>query len=232
MRFHRFFIQGLDVSRNTISLSDSNVIHQIKDVFRLGKGDTILLLSGDGIEHTCAITLASKDAVECSVVSSERITFEPKVKLHLFISLIKKDHFEWVLEKATELGVTEFTPVISERTEKKDFNNERGLKIIREAAEQSGKGVLATLNDVVTLEEALKNNEEKAAALHLEGSQFKKELEKNAERLSLFIGPEGGWSPNDLALFQKYNVPLVCLGKQILRAETASIAAATLLLLS
>jgi len=225
----------------TVRIDEANLLHQWKNVFRLEKGDMVILLDNTGYEYAAEIQMLSKKEAEVLIgekkladaVLVESARSAPEVWLHA--SLIKKDHFEWVLEKGTELGVRHFVPVLSERSEKKELNVERSEKIITEAAEQSGKGKLPVLHDIVSLSDALveldPHEKIEKIAFHLEGAHFSATEFKNKKDLALFIGPEGGWSEGDLALFAEHNIKLYSLGHQVLRAETAAIASVALTLL-
>jgi 16S rRNA (uracil1498-N3)-methyltransferase len=164
-------------------------------------------------------------------VSLREAVFTPAREVYLFSSLIKKDKYEWVLEKCTELGVTHFVPVLSARTEKKDFNQERGKKIIKEAAEQSGKSKLPNLSEPRPLDKALEEFSGIAnVALHLGGETFKT-IDPQSYDIGIWIGPEGGWSDAEIELFRQHSVPIATLGPQILRSETAAVAVSSILLM-
>ena len=232
MRVHRFFLK-IKIFGDTIKLIESDVIHQMRDVFRLKKNDTVIILDNSGFEFEAIIDHLTRDEILLHVSKKIRNDYKPKTDLHLMYALTKKDTFEWVLEKCTELGVSEFTPVIAERTEKKNFNFDRGEKIIKEAAEQSGKNLLPILNSIVNIKELCENNEKEkinTIAFHLDGEQFKANSFLSHEKLSVLIGPEGGWSDAELALFKEKNISIYTLGKQVLRAETAAIAVTSLLM--
>ena len=144
----------------------------------------------------------------------------------LYLSLIKKDNFELAAQKATELGVARIIPMLSERSEKKNVSLDRLEKITIEASEQCGRGVIPTISPIMTLEEALSTLSKATHPLYFNsnGDTLCTQIAGKSD-LSLFIGPEGGWGPFDLDLFQKNYVPSCSLGENILRAETAAIAA-------
>ena len=154
----------------------------------------------------------------------------PKKEIHLFQSVIKKDNFEWVMEKGAELGVSYFHPIVSERSEKKNINFERVGKIIKEASEQSWRWSLPILGELADLKNALNNNFI-ASAFHPIGDKFNKNDFEKDKILGILIGPEGGWSDKELELFKEKGVKILSLGSQILRADTAAIAVSSLLLL-
>jgi 16S rRNA (uracil1498-N3)-methyltransferase len=163
------------------------------------------------------------------------------------MALIKKDNFEWVLEKCTELGVSRFVPIMAERSEKKNIDIERAKRIIKEACEQCGRGDLPELLEIKNLDEIL--SEENLITFDGDGEKLQSrkfsevlgfpdvaydatsgQTIRKLPALSLLIGPEGGWSDRELAKFKEKNMPIYSLGNLTLRAETAAIVAAALLL--
>jgi len=233
MKQHRFFISQPIADKHILTLSDEKVIHQARNVLRLKKGDPVILLDGLNTEFHGTIEMLAKKIMKISKTEIKKIQQKDKLEVHLFASLIKKDNFEWVMQKATELGVSRITPVISERTVKLKMNMDRGDKIVLEAAEQSGRADTVFLDEPITLKEALSFCETPVMALHTKNgskpfSEFRETIMNN---VSVFVGPEGGWGVRDEELFKKKNVPFVTMGSQILRAETASIAVVSLLLL-
>jgi|SRR3989344_74923 len=240
MRLHRFFVEELLAPvavRGAVKIKDKDLLHQWKHVFRFQVGHQLILLDNSGSEFQAQISSLSGIVADLIILSSKISGATPSEEIWLFMSLIKKDKFEWVLEKGTEIGVSHFIPVLADRSEKKNFNHERGVKIIKEAAEQSGRAKLPELGEICDLDETLKMVEQIeqknsfAIALDPTGDQkFDKKLFENATKMALFIGPEGGWSERELALFKKQNVAICTLGTAILRAETAAIVAPGLLL--
>ncbi len=170
MRLHRFFVSQSKIGEKEIRLEDKNLTHQWKSVFRLESGDSVILFSGDGFDYTYEIKILSKN--EAELILQEKIENKntPVRAVYLFASLVKKDNFEWILEKGTELGVSHFIPVVSERTEKKDLNMERAQKIVIEASEQSGRGSVPAIHKVVSLEDSLKEFSIPLFAFHTEGA--------------------------------------------------------------
>src|ERR1035437_6020103 len=137
MRLHHFFIEQKIGEAKMIRLEDADLLHQLKNVFRLEKGDEIVLLDNSDSEYRSKIELLSKKEGVFEVLEVTENIVKPTRGVCLCVSMIKKDNFEWILQKGTELGVSFFIPIISERSVKTNFNHERGLKIIKEAAEQS-----------------------------------------------------------------------------------------------
>jgi 16S rRNA (uracil1498-N3)-methyltransferase len=138
MRLHRFYIEQKVGEEKVITLTDSSLIHQILNVFRLRSGSEIIIFDGSGFEYVSQIISISKKELKLEIISSSTRAEETK-KVSLYLALIKKGNFELAVEKATELGVTDIHPIISERSEKKGINMERLQKIVKEASEQSGR---------------------------------------------------------------------------------------------
>ncbi len=231
MRLHRFFVKESLKDKKKITISEKELLHQWKNVFRLKPGNEVILLDNSSFEFFAVITSLTKNEAELEIINVEKNSNIPIIKLHLFPALIRKERFEWILEKGTEIGVSSFTPVISDRSQNKNFNFERGLKIIKEAGEQSGRGILPKLNKVETVDEALSKMLPKAFALDPGGAKLNLNEFKIPEELNVLVGPEGGWSEKELNLFKEKNIPIYALGEQILRAETASVTISSIILM-
>ncbi len=266
MRLHRFYISdkltgptGDKIgAQKEFSVYSSELVNQIRRVFRLKNGDTVILFDGSGYDYECRIVTSdskservkssnkvtdSKDGITFQVISSTRSHFMPARDIYLCAAITKKDTFEWIVEKATELGVTHIVPVLAERSEKKSLNEERLCKIAIEASEQSGRGgvpqilPITKLDDVITLTSSLDGT--KAIVFHTEGEVLNKSDTLANEGISgeiqptyVFIGPEGGWSQSELDMFHSNKMSIKCLGNQVLRAETAVVAALSMVVFS
>jgi 16S rRNA (uracil1498-N3)-methyltransferase len=152
----------------------------------------------------------------------------------LCVALIKKDNFEWVVQKATELGVSHIVPIICEHSEKRKLNMDRMKKIAIESSEQSGRGDIPVIHVTTTISDLFESGvlPQEKIVFHPSGIPFGQYKDStSAGSFGAFIGPEGGFSDKEMALFKSYNIPIVSLGTQILRAETAAIAVSALLLL-
>ncbi|HEY0907778.1 MAG TPA: RsmE family RNA methyltransferase [Candidatus Paceibacterota bacterium] len=229
MRLHRFFLTS-NISKGKInSFSSPSLTHQLSHVFRLHAGDTVVFFDGTGTDYTCEIVSLEKADVMFRVVETSTVKPLSETKLALAVSLIKKDNFEWIIQKGTELGVSEFIPLISERSEKKGFNMERANKIMTEALEQSGRSDMAVVREPIALADFLESEKRPITTLHLSGESFKNELAIAGE-IVLCIGPEGGWSDKEIGMFKEKGASVIKLNSPVLRAETAAVAAATLFL--
>ncbi|MEI6843335.1 MAG: RsmE family RNA methyltransferase [bacterium] len=240
MRLHRFFVHT-PISSETFDIVDKDLVHQWKNVFRYNVGSQVILFDGSGTDYLCMISSIRNLGATVQVVSKKSQP-SPEATAHrrniwLCVALIKKDNFELVVQKATELGVTNIVPILCEHSEKRKLNMERMQKIAVEASEQSGRGDIPVIHEPQTISEIFESGAlpQEKIIFHTDSSDtipFKQYISStNAVSFASFIGPEGGFSDKEIALFKSYNIPAVSLGTQILRAETAAIAVSTLFLL-
>jgi 16S rRNA (uracil1498-N3)-methyltransferase len=226
MRLHRFYINK-PIEGENVEVKDEELLHQWRNVFRYNTGSEIVLFDGSGFEFYALIEKLSNREAELRVVSKKE-GIVPKNKITLYQSLIKKDKMEWVVEKATELGVSKIVPLLSERSEKKGFNIERARKIAVEASEQCGRTDVPKIGEVIQLNEAIEKAEN-AVVFDKNGiappPNPLPEGEGVPKETSIFIGSEGGWSEKELNLFKQKGAEILSLGPLTLRAETAAVVA-------
>lgn len=231
MRLHRFYI-GKDFFFGTgevsnFSSSNKELVHQLFSVFRYKISQRMIVFDGSGDEYVVEISAFDKKKVNFSVIEKKKGLVQEEVfgkKLAICFSLIKKDNIELILQKCTELGVSEFYPICTKRSEKKDFNVERGEKIIIEAAEQSGWAMLPKINKIEDIEVVIEQTKHtRQIVFHADDL---KQTTKHEGDAILFIGPEGGWTDGEIQLFRANKFEFQSLGVQVLRAETAAILAA------
>ena len=216
--------------------------HQLRRVLRAGSGDHIVLLDGSGSEFLTQLQMEEGGWVSGRILSQDFASGEPAVRVILYQCVLKADKFEWVLQKGTELGVSSFVPVISQRTIvrpaavlRKKYNRWRA--IIREAAEQCGRGRLPELAPPADLGTAVLEASG-ARFLPWEGAQGRQGLQAvlpadvpgllEGATVSLLIGPEGGLAYDEVQAAETAGWGVISLGRRILRAETAALVAVTL----
>jgi len=222
MRINHFFIKEA-IDKDEIIIYDKNLLHQWRNVFRMTVGDTLYLLDNSGYKFLVTITEFYANSCVFRLEKKEH-AYTPKKKLCLFQAVIKKDKFEWVTEKATEVGVSDIHPIISRRSEKKGVVLHRLNIIAKEASEQCGRGILPTIDGVLTLEDSLEKISGSAIVFHPSGEKITDEL-MDSPTVSIFIGPEGGWDDSELDIFRQKGCAIVSLGEQILKSETAALIA-------
>ncbi|KKR31978.1 MAG: Ribosomal RNA small subunit methyltransferase E [Parcubacteria group bacterium GW2011_GWF2_39_8b] len=244
MRLHRFYVDK-PITDETFDVNDRDLIAQWRSVFRYNVGSQVVLFDGSGVDYLCMITSLRNLGATVSIIKKTKNDFVPSCELWLCVGIIKKDNFELVVEKATELGVLHIVPILCDRSEKKNINMERLQKIAIESSEQSGRGDVPVIHEIINLSMLLMSKSpfdimpKEKIVLQLNSRYIGDFLEKQPleassgrmTKLAVFIGPEGGWSDNELKDFALHNIPSVSLGHQILRTETASIAVSSLLLL-
>ncbi len=235
MRLHRFYVTEPIGNKKEITINNAELVNQIQRVFRLKKGDSIIIFDGSGSDYTCLIEEFGKATIDLIIEEANKSRYVPEREIILCAAIVKKDTFEWIVEKATELGVAKIVPIVSERSEKKSLNEERLKKIAIEASEQCGRGDVPIIESIKTLEDevglrpnlgdvGLRPDKVTKIAFHTEGESVSRSHLAGVGPITIFIGPEGGWSPAEIESFHKNNIPIYCLGHQILRAETAVVA--------
>lgn len=234
---HRFYLnQQLD--KEIILVKDRSLVHQIRNVLKIHRGERAVFFNDkpESAGHDYVCELKNIEGSNAAIfLFRERVenNKEPAKKLILYQSLIKKDNFELVLEKATEIGVSEIVPVLSARSEKKSLNKERCFSILKEATEQSGRAAIPKLHDVVNFERAISIAEASGAKNYFAyESEHENMIRGVGDRaMNLFIGPEGGWSDQEVfAVERRPNFEIISLGRLTLRSETAAVAASYTLL--
>lgn len=224
MRLNRFFIDFKE-SQKKILTEDTAFINQAKNVLRLNASDKIILCDGNLNEATAEIINLNNKNAELKILEIHKNQNEPENFVTLYCPILKKENFEWVVQKTIEIGIKEITPVITKRTIKLGLNYERLNKIIKEASEQSGRGVLPKLNETLSFEEAVKKaSKEKTVNLFFDVSgQPLKSIHNLFSAFNIFVGPEGGWDEEEIKIAKENGFSFVTLGKTTLRAETAAI---------
>lgn len=233
MRLHRFYVsQPLG---EEIVIESVSTIKQMYNVFRYREGDLVTVFNGEGLDITYKITSISSSVCKLSKIDSKPSILIDK-KLTLYISVIKKDNVELIAQKVTELGVSKIVPIISERSEKKGLNKERLEKIVIEASEQCGRGDIPAVDDIKSFDDALNSRSPDSVSIFAQMGGLKiseKYLQDklcSAKNINLWIGPEGGWSEEEIEKFEKENMIGISLSQTVLRAETAAIVAVALVI--
>jgi 16S rRNA (uracil1498-N3)-methyltransferase len=220
---------------STASLTGDQALHLAR-VLRTQPGQIFDVVANGFLRRATVVNVSEQ---EVTFALGEELETEAALPVHLLLAIIKFDHYEWGLEKLTELGAARVTPVIARRTEKHlaqaaGKRVERWRRITLEAAKQSRRSDLPRVDDPLPLKQALaqvnapmklllaETEEENSLSSELASQQVSESAE---ERLALAIGPEGGWTADEMALFSESGWRHVTLGPRILRAETAAIAA-------
>ena len=218
------------IEENSTNLLSKEHTHYVVNVMRLKRGSNINFFNSEG-EWKSEIIFLDKDRVEVKII--EKIK-QPKElsNIELAICLVKKNPMETILQKATELGVSKITPIISERTEVKELNYDRANKIVIESTEQSNQLSPPKISEVIKLKDFLNNLDGSSKLLFADVNStqnLKAETLKLGNPISVLIGPEGDFSPSERdSILGNSNVTSFTISRNILRSDTAVISAISL----
>ncbi len=241
MSIQRFFLPDDCFQPDRVTFPEA-VQNQVSRVLRLREGEEVIALDGRGMQYRLRLEQNAEELFEGKILSKEKNPAEPTVHLTLYISLTQREKFELILQKGSEVGVAAFQPFISIRSLVRDgsiFNkkHERWEAILREAAEQCGRGRVPQLLPPLSLAEAV----EAAATRHaLNLAAWEEEMQASLGSamagfdgkgtLGLFVGPEGGFDVSETGCMRAAGMRVFSLGRRILRMETAAVLAPALVL--
>lgn len=238
----RFFVdkKNINLENNTCIIEGEDVKH-ISKVLRCRIGEELEVCDNNNNEYICEITNIDKNQVELNIVEKVDIQRESDLKIKVYQGLPKGPKMEMILQKLTEVGVDEIILVQTKRTvvkvddKKEDKKLERWERIIYEAAKQSKRGKIPTLRGVLTFKEALadmKENDFNIAPYENEKTKSIKQAIKgvNINTMGIFVGPEGGFEETEIEAIEDIGGQSVSLGPRILRTETASLVASSIVL--
>ena len=243
MTLRRFYAPKLAFTsdRKTVALSADEARHA-HDVLRLSAGDEVFVFDGEGHEYRCMIAELSSRAATLNVLEqTQPASPESSLHLTLAVALLKGEKFDLVVQKATELGVTRLTPLIAARAdvhirEPGDARKkaDRWARIAFESAKQCGRAQLMLVDPPMNLDEffrSITDVQMKLTYTARDGDPHADlaRMEVKTGRIAAMIGPEGGWTDDELKQARGHGWKIVTLGGRVLRAETAAIAVATLL---
>ena len=220
-----------NIVENTTSLLSKEHTHYVANVMRMKRGSNINFFNKEG-EWLSEIIFLNRDRVEVKFLNKMKESSKQS-NIELAICLVKKNPMETILQKATELGVSRITPIISERTEVKELNYERAQKIVIEATEQSNQLNPPEVSKVIKLKDFLEKLDSKTkflfADVNSQNNLKKKDVEGDFLK-TILIGPEGDFSPSERkSILAKANTTSFSISKNILRSDTAVISAISLI---
>jgi 16S rRNA (uracil1498-N3)-methyltransferase len=241
---YRFFVAPEALRGDEVVLADEALARQLAQVLRLAPGDQITLLDGAGMRYRVEISALTRAGLRGRILDRAEEHGEARAHVTLYQALARAERFELVLQKATELGVAAIVPLASERSSveasEAGRKYERWGRIVREAAEQSRRARLPTLEAALLFEEACARAAEAELALLLWegeaealGAVLRRQLAAGTgppARAAILSGPEGGWSAREVAVAREHGIVPVSLGPRTLRAETAPLVALSLVL--
>ena len=231
----KFFVKNEQVINNVIEIIGQDAKHMQK-VLRLNVGEILNITDDDKNTYKCEIVNFNNDKVICNILEKIEEDNENKINITLFQCLAKFDKMDYIIQKATELGIYEVYPVMSNRTvvkldEKSKIKKvERWQAISKEASKQCKRTYIPEIKNVIFLKDIcnlVSKYDIILVAYENNKDSLKKvlgKLDKNIENVGIVIGPEGGFEEEEIQMLTQYkNISIVSLGKRILRTETASI---------
>jgi 16S rRNA (uracil1498-N3)-methyltransferase len=237
----RFFVDPGDINGSLVCITGPDVIH-ITRVLRLGTGSTVIVLDGRGKSYEAEIHSAGRDEVVCEIKKELLTTPACPVKVTLVQGIPKGDKMDIIIQKGTELGVSRVIPLICRRAvvkldgDRMSRKGERWQRIALEAAKQCRRPDVPEVSEPAELDHVLAGLPEQCVALipweDENKDSLKDILHKNnaGEEIYVFIGPEGGFTPEEVQRARAFGVRPVTLGPRILRTETAGIAVLAMVL--
>ncbi len=226
MKIHRF-ITKFNPAAQKVSIEDIALVHQIKNVLKLKVGELIDVLDGSGTEARAKIEKITTSAIEVLIMETKKEMPTEQVEIILCCSILKKENFEWVVEKATELGVSKIIPLICAKTVKLKVDIGRLERIAKEATEQSGRSRTPEIRDLMQFSELIQSKSGQIFFFDRTGEKVATNtfMQFSGNPVVLCIGPEGGWAESEREAAQKGGARIVSLGQTTLRGETAALAA-------
>lgn len=231
-----FFTELL--SGNTAVITGEDALH-IEKALRMKIGEELTLCDQKRHQHTCKITDIVPKQITAQVLSSKPCENEPHIEVTLYQALTKGDKMDTIVQKAVELGVTTIVPVLTNRCvsrpDEKSMHKKcvRWQKIAKQAAQQSRRGIIPTVKPLLSLQNAIEHSKENDCNLVFYeggGEAIHQIIPKSCKSLAFFIGPEGGFGEEEIIAITQAGTKTATLGKRILRAETAPIAALSIIM--
>lgn len=229
----KFFVKQSNI-RDGYIIIDGDDLNHIKNVFRFRVGDCLSLSDGNGMDYYVEILDENSNYINSRIIKKCPTNSEPSINVTLYQGIPKSAKMDFIIQKNVEIGIHEIVPVICERTivrfnAKKDEEKkvERWQKVANEASKQCGRGIIPNVRSPITLKDAvLESTKFDLSIIPYEKEQvntLKKVIKRDAENISVFIGPEGGFTTYEIDMAIKNNIVPVTLGNRILRSETAAI---------
>jgi len=228
VRLHRFILSSFNFSNKSLKIIDADLVNQFRKVLRFKTGDRVILGNGKMEEVVAEINEINNEFINVKILEFGLNKKEPQIHAILYCSILKRENFELVAQKATEVGIKEITPIICKRTVKLDIRRDRLEKIIKEAAEQSARGVVPALHKALVFEQALERAKQSDLNIFFDFSGREinglKDTLSGKKKIGIFVGPEGGWEESEIEIARNIdNFRIFNLGKLSLKAETAAV---------
>ena len=222
-KIHRF-ITPYNVTHNQIKITDKELIHQWKNVLKFKNGEDVVLVNKEVGEAICTLQEINQEYAIFDIQKINKRLDENQKEITLYMAILKNENFELVIQKASEIGIQKIVPIITTRTIKTGIKLERLTKIAKEASELSGGINIPLICEPILFNDALKDVKkyEQKIIFHPSEQKYKS---TNKTNIAIFVGPEGGFTDQEIIDAEKNGCEVMSLGKSILRGETAGIVA-------
>ncbi len=230
-----YYVQPENIGGDQLTLTQEESRHIIK-VLRKQKGDAFLATDGAGTTYECQVDSFAHGLVTASILSKDEGRGEPEFQLILAVALLKKDRFKWIIEKGTELGISNFMPIVTERTigTERSMKPARCRKIAISAMKQSGRSRLPEIADPMTFHALLNASPMADVQLIAHEKDDRQNLDDvlhtPVRSAVLCVGPEGGFTEEEVIIAREHGYRNFRMGIRRLRTETAAITAAALVM--
>ena len=215
------FFSNFSQTDNEIVVNENDSRHILKS-YRKGVGDILNFTNGNGLLAECKIIEKGKK-IKVKIVKISK-NKPNKVSIHIAISPLKNpSRFEWFVEKATEIGIKEITPIITKYSEKKKVNHERLERISISSLKQSNQLFKPKINSTEKFSDFIKNNSDQKIMANLKTKNILAKESINSNQICLVIGPEGGFSDDEIQEAKNNKITEISFGENRLRSETAAI---------
>lgn len=226
-----------DAVSPTFTIDGENAKH-IEKSLRMKIGEEITVCDKDQVEHRCVISNIAPNLITLNILESKPCENEPDVFITLYQALPKGDKMDYIIQKSVELGVSRVVPVLSNRCISRPDEKSMKKKILRwqkialQAAQQSRRGIVPVVNSMMTFKDAAANAADTTSIIFYEcgGESVKNIILKDVKEISVFIGSEGGFEEYEVRKIINNGGKAATLGKRILRAETAPLAAVSVIM--
>lgn len=235
----KFFVDKNNIGEKNIEITGDDAKH-ISTVLRAKVDEEIIICDGYGTDYLCRLIGINKKQVLAEIIEKYENKNEPELKITLYQGLPKGDKMELVIQKCIEIGIDRIIPVITDNTvvkigDKAEKKNLRWNKIAEAAAKQCGRGKIPHVDKILSFKDAVETSKTLDGAIIPYENERKKNIREfvksfRGKSIGIFIGPEGGFSENEITLCMENNISSVSLGKRILRTETAGLVTSVILL--
>ncbi|MEK7636314.1 MAG: RsmE family RNA methyltransferase [Patescibacteria group bacterium] len=229
---HRFFIEQ-KLQKGERVIKNEPLASRFSRVLRIRSEEIIVFFNGDGFDYVARVISISKNEVRAEILEQKKNERELNAMIVVCQGVVRKERMEWAFEKGTEVGVSEFMPITTERSITKNLNSARIVKIITEATEQSGRAILPRYLGVVSFFDAIAQCAREGGFGILFDISHASEVSftelsalvrlHHMKKIYIFIGPEGGFSKNEIQRAEEMGIKIVHLYPTILRSETAAV---------